>query len=77
MGCYDMVQDENSLAYIRVSQDLWMVKIPHGSWWGEGGGRACLLESNKCFSLGPLEKREPTSDAVRHIFCFDSVLGSR
>lgn len=46
MGYYDMVQAENSLAYIRVSQDLWMVKIPHGSWVRVGEGHAFWNQIN-------------------------------
>ena len=56
MGYYDMVQAENSLAYIRTLQDLCVVNIPRGSWWGEGGGRTCLWNQRIVFPWGRWRK---------------------
>ena len=71
-----VVQAEKSLACIRVSKDLWILRsLMEIGCVCVCGGETCLLRSYELFFLGPLEKMEPTFDEVWHIFCFDSMLG--
>ena len=55
MGRYDMVQVENSLAHVRVSKDLWMLRSLMGlgqAGWGGVGGKDILFEIIEMIFLG-------------------------
>lgn len=72
MGHYDMVPAEKSLAYIKLSIGLWMLRSL--VYWEVVGGKVVSFEVIEMTFLGATGQKEPTCDEVQHIF-FDSMLG--